>query len=130
MQTESRSTSLDHRGKTITTFVIYDATTELQQMAEGEVLEILTDEFEPFEPDISAWCQATGHVLLALDPGPLSGGAFAGRMLDLVHAIELEPGARLPGLRRLEGRERAARDGVQITAALHDEIQSLINHPA
>lgn len=72
----------------------------------------------------------TGHVLLALDPGPLSGGAFAGRMLDLVHAIELEPGARLPGLRRLEGRERAARDGVQITAALHDEIQSHINHPA
>lgn len=58
-------TSLDRRGRTITTFVVYDATTALQGMAEGEVLEILTDEFAPFEPDISAWCQATGHVLLA-----------------------------------------------------------------
>jgi (2R)-3-sulfolactate dehydrogenase (NADP+) len=72
----------------------------------------------------------TGHLLLALDPGPLSGGAFAGRMLDLVHAIESEPGARLPGSKRLQSRERAARDGVQVAAALHDEIQSLINHPA
>jgi (2R)-3-sulfolactate dehydrogenase (NADP+) len=72
----------------------------------------------------------TGHVLLALDPAPLSGGAYTGRMLELVQAIESEPGARFPGSRRLEGRERAARDGIQIPAALHAEIQSLINRTA
>ena len=57
--------SLDRRGKTITTLVVFDAVTELEKMAEGEVLEILTDEFEPFERDIAAWCRATGHVLRA-----------------------------------------------------------------
>ncbi len=71
-----------------------------------------------------------GHVMMALDPGPLSGGAFAGRMLDLVQTLEAEPGARLPGTRRLLGRERAARDGVAVPAALHAEIQSLIDLPA
>ncbi len=70
MQTESRTRSLDRRGKIITTFVIYDAAVELEQMTEGEVLEILTDEFTPFEPDIRAWCQATGHVLLASETAP------------------------------------------------------------
>ena len=71
-----------------------------------------------------------GHVMMALDPGPLSGGAFAGRMLDLVQALEAEPGARLPGTRRLLGRERAGREGIPVPAALHAEIQSLIDRPA
>lgn len=57
------TTSLDRRGKTITTFVVFDAAAALEKMSEGEALEILTDEFEPFEPDIAAWCEATGHVL-------------------------------------------------------------------
>ncbi len=65
MQTESRNKLIDRRGRTITTFVIYDATKELERMAEGEVLEILTDEFEPFDPDVRSWCEATGHLLLA-----------------------------------------------------------------
>lgn len=55
--------SLDRRGKTITTFVVFDAFAELQTMKEGEVLELLTDDFEPFPADISAWCRATGHLL-------------------------------------------------------------------
>lgn len=70
MQTESHTTSLDRRGKIITTFVIYDAAAKLETMAEGEVLEVVTDEFEPFEPDVSAWCQATGHILLSSEPLP------------------------------------------------------------
>jgi len=64
MQTATRR-ALDRRGRTITTFVVFDAANELEKMAEGEALEILTDEFEPFEWDIAAWCQATGHVLRA-----------------------------------------------------------------
>lgn len=67
----------------------------------------------------------TGHVILALDPQRLSGGAFAGRMADLVAAMTEEPGVRLPGSRRLEGRARAARDGVPVAAALADEIRRI-----
>jgi len=67
--------SLDRRGKTITTFVVFDAATELEEMAEGELLEILTDEFEPFERDIAAWCQATGHALRASE-ATLAGHRF------------------------------------------------------
>lgn len=66
-----------------------------------------------------------GHVFLAIDPGPLSGGAFPGRMADLLAALAGEPGVRLPGSRRLEARARAARDGISIPAALAGEIRLL-----
>lgn len=57
--------SLDRRGKTISTFVVFDATTELATMEEGEVLELLTDDYEPLQRDITAWCESTGQVLLS-----------------------------------------------------------------
>lgn len=59
--------TLDRRGKSITTFVVFDAAAELENMAEGDVLEVLTDEFAPFRADISAWCRATGHVLVSTE---------------------------------------------------------------
>lgn len=65
MSTMTTAKSLDRRGKTITTFVVFDANRQLLEMREGEVLEVLTDEFEPFEPDLKAWCAATGHRLVA-----------------------------------------------------------------
>ena len=71
-----------------------------------------------------------GHVLLALDPVSLSGAGFPLRMLDLVEALEAEPGARLPGARRLANRELAARDGLAVPAALHREIVELVEQPA
>jgi (2R)-3-sulfolactate dehydrogenase (NADP+) len=71
-----------------------------------------------------------GHLFLALDPARLSGDAFGARMLELVRAVEDEPGARLPGLRRLESRERAVREGLVVSAALHEEIRSIIARPA
>ena len=66
-----------------------------------------------------------GHVLMAIDPGPLSGAAFEGRMGDLLAALAAEPGVRLPGSRRLGSRERAAREGVMVPVVLHDEIRLL-----
>ena len=65
MKTITTQRSLDRRGKTITTFVVFDAAAELQTMNEGEALELVTDDFEPFRADISAWCQATGHLLVS-----------------------------------------------------------------
>src|SRR3546814_8635460 len=41
-----------------------------------------------------------GQFLLAIDPGPLSGGSFAERIEVLVAALEDQPDARLPGSRR------------------------------
>lgn len=67
MTTAALRRSLDRTGRTITTFVVFDAFTELQAMATGEVLELLTDDFEPFEADISAWCEATGNVLVSTE---------------------------------------------------------------
>ncbi len=62
--------SVDVRGKTITTFILYEAATKLQGMKEGDVLEILTDPFEPIENDIQAWCRMTGHVLAGTQKEP------------------------------------------------------------
>jgi TusA-related sulfurtransferase/predicted peroxiredoxin len=67
MKTVTAAKSLDGRGKTITTFVVFDAVTELETMNDGEVLELLTDEFEPFREDIAAWCRTTGQELLSVE---------------------------------------------------------------
>lgn len=61
------SSLFDGRGKTITTYVVYEAARRLDEMAEGEVLELLTDDFEPFEADVAAWSRAAGHRLLAAE---------------------------------------------------------------
>jgi (2R)-3-sulfolactate dehydrogenase (NADP+) len=71
-----------------------------------------------------------GHVLIAIDAGKLSAGAFDGRMATLLAALADEPGARLPGTRRLTNRARAAAEGVTVAPALHAEITALIAGPA
>jgi (2R)-3-sulfolactate dehydrogenase (NADP+) len=71
-----------------------------------------------------------GHVLVAIDAARLSAGAFESRMAALLEAMAAEPGARLPGTRRLANRSRAATEGVAVPAALHAEIRALIERPA
>jgi len=71
-----------------------------------------------------------GHVLIAIDAGTLSAGAFDSRMSALLEALAAETSARLPGTRRLANRARAAAEGVTITPALHEEIRALIDRPA
>jgi (2R)-3-sulfolactate dehydrogenase (NADP+) len=66
-----------------------------------------------------------GHVLIALDPLRLSAGGYDERVTTLLQAIAAEPGARLPGTRRLANRRRAAAEGVAVPAALHAEIRAL-----
>lgn len=65
--TTPETTALDRRGKSITTFVIFDAAAELTRMRLGDVLDLMTDDLEPFERDVAAWCEATGHRLIATD---------------------------------------------------------------
>jgi (2R)-3-sulfolactate dehydrogenase (NADP+) len=57
---------------------------------------------------------ATGQLLLAIDPAAFGHARFGERMATLIAAIEAQPGARLPGTRRLANRSRAARDGIVI----------------
>ena len=66
-----------------------------------------------------------GQLLIAIDPGPMSGNAFAGRLEDLLAAILDQPGTRLPGAQRFSHRAAAARDGVDLPQSLYEELLSL-----
>jgi (2R)-3-sulfolactate dehydrogenase (NADP+) len=61
---------------------------------------------------------ATGQLLLAIDPNAFGHAQFGARMAALVAAIEQQPGARLPGARRLASRARAAREGIVIPSEI------------
>lgn len=54
---------LDMRGKTITTFILFEIVAKLDDLQEGESLRVLTDEDEAIDNDIRAWCRATGTEL-------------------------------------------------------------------
>ena len=60
----------------------------------------------------------TGQCLIAIDPSSLGHGRFGASMTRLAAAIESQPGARLPGQRRLAARARAASNGLEIPPAL------------
>ncbi len=66
-----------------------------------------------------------GHVLFAIDPERLSGGAFLVRLQVLLAAMAAEDGVRLPGSSRLVHRGTAAEHGVIIPAKLHAAISAL-----
>ena len=65
----------------------------------------------------------TGQLIIVFDPGALGGGAVA-RFGALAAAIEAQPGARLPGARRITAREKAKAEGLSISDALMKEIEA------
>lgn len=68
-----------------------------------------------------------GQVVIGVDPTALSGGAFADRLDAILSTMLAQDGVRLPGIRRLAAREKAARNGVTVHDALMAEIRALIN---
>ncbi len=66
-----------------------------------------------------------GHLFIAIDPGPVSGGAFGARMATLAAAMAEEPEVRLPGSRRLAARARARTEGITVPPALLGELRGL-----
>lgn len=68
---------------------------------------------------------SVGQLLIALAPGPLSGGGFAERLETLLGAILAQEGTRLPGARRLALREKAQKDGLAITAQQYEQLKQL-----
>jgi (2R)-3-sulfolactate dehydrogenase (NADP+) len=65
----------------------------------------------------------TGQLLIAFDPAAFGGAPD--HFAALAASIEAQPGARLPGVRRLAAREKAKRDGVTVTDALLAEIEAV-----
>ena len=71
-----------------------------------------------------------GQGFLAIDPAALAGkDVFFDRVETLVAVMTEEPGLRLPGERRGENRERAAREGVHVPTELLARIRSLAGDP-
>jgi TusA-related sulfurtransferase/predicted peroxiredoxin len=68
METVTAVRTLNRVGKSITTFVVYDLVEELELLEEGDVIEVITDDSEPFLRDMAAWCRTTGHVLVSSQP--------------------------------------------------------------
>jgi (2R)-3-sulfolactate dehydrogenase (NADP+) len=67
----------------------------------------------------------TGQLILALDPQALGGANALARFGALARSIEDQPGARLPGRRRLELRKKAMTEGLAMPDALQREIESV-----
>jgi (2R)-3-sulfolactate dehydrogenase (NADP+) len=66
-----------------------------------------------------------GQFLLALDPAPFSEGSFLDRLEVLLAMLEAEPGARLPGARRLALRQQAETEGIAVPLPLLARIRAL-----
>jgi (2R)-3-sulfolactate dehydrogenase (NADP+) len=65
----------------------------------------------------------TGQLIIAFDPAAFPGGVA--HFGSLAAAIEAQPGARLPGSRRLILRAKAQRDGLAVSETLLSEIAAL-----
>jgi (2R)-3-sulfolactate dehydrogenase (NADP+) len=65
----------------------------------------------------------TGQLIIAFDPAAFGGSAE--HFARLIESIEAQPGARLPGSRRLAARHKAASEGVAVGDTLIEEIEAL-----
>jgi (2R)-3-sulfolactate dehydrogenase (NADP+) len=65
----------------------------------------------------------TGQLIIAIDPAAFPGGLA--HFARLATAIEAQPGARLPGARRLALRAKAQGEGLGVSDALLREIEAL-----
>jgi (2R)-3-sulfolactate dehydrogenase (NADP+) len=67
---------------------------------------------------------ATGQLIIAFDPQALGGPDVLGRFAALAASIEEQPGARLPGRRRMAAREKAKAEGLAVSDGLLAEIEA------
>ncbi len=67
----------------------------------------------------------TGQLIIAFDPMAIGGKETVARFATLAAMIEGEPGARLPGRRRLTKRAAAEANGIVVADRLFAEIEAL-----
>jgi len=68
---------------------------------------------------------SVGQMLVVFDTNAFGGGGFPARMLELVTAIESDPGVRIPGDRRARARRGAKTQGISLSPELHAQIGTL-----
>ncbi len=84
-----------------------------------------------FAADASSFLDAegpppgTGQLLIVFDPAVFGGGGTLEHFAALAAAIESQPGARLPGTRRLAARKKAEHDGMTVSEVLLAEIKAI-----
>ena len=66
----------------------------------------------------------TGQLIVAFDPRALGGPDALARFAVLAASIEQQPGARLPGSRRMAARAKARAEGLSVPDALMAEIEA------
>ena len=94
--------TLDRRDTSITTAVVFHATAELDKIREGEILDLLTDNFEPFTHDIAAWCDAGPKASLSENPLLPDVDSASPKLrpahvaIDILYATAAEPASLLP----------------------------------
>ena len=84
-----------------------------------------------FAADASSFLDAeggppgTGQLLIAIDPVAFGGAGALMHIGTLAKAIQNQPGARLPGARRIAAREKARADGLIVADKLLAEITAV-----
>jgi (2R)-3-sulfolactate dehydrogenase (NADP+) len=67
-----------------------------------------------------------GQAFIAIDPSALAGNtAYFSRVEELIAAILDSEGVRLPGARRRDLADRAARQGVEVAQATLEQLRQL-----
>lgn len=67
-----------------------------------------------------------GQFIIAIDPGPLSGGGFEARFESLIEAMLAQEGVRLPGSRREKAREASKAQGLNVSGATVSALEALL----
>lgn len=67
-----------------------------------------------------------GQFIIAIQPNAVLGAAFAPQLSSLAAEITAQPGARLPGTRRLALRAEAEANGLDVPEALLTEVRALV----
>ena len=71
----------------------------------------------------------TGHTMIAIDPAAFGGKGSLARFETLAQRIEGAAGARIPGARRQQTRERLKSEGIPVDAELVRNIRNLASGP-
>lgn len=66
----------------------------------------------------------TGQFFIAIDPKVAAGNVFSSRISDLISAICAQEGSHLPGNGRRAKRQAAQRDGVDVSLAVLERIET------
>ena len=71
----------------------------------------------------------TGQFFLAIDPEAFAGELFNSQIESLCESIQSQPGAQLPGQRRMQARQRADAEGITVSSELVERVEALTQLP-